>query len=483
MSSLDPHKDNSSTIPSTPKQYLHHQHSISISNDINSEGSETMASTINLFDYPSGQISMTSGSGMADESSYRNIQRQQSLLPKKWLRENVMSYEGNYITKEPLLEELPNHHYLQNHQIPSSSYSSQTTGISDKDKWIGIAFKIIMALYVIIGLYCWIKSPSLPSSRLYQSLVASSSKFLSLSIISIVIGMIWLWLISRFTTVIVYAMSLFIPVGGIMSGFWFFKEAIHHHSWTLLAGGLLISSLGVWWSWLILFTNRLGNQRAIIQVFKIAAQVLDAKKKNIYFSSGAIMIGYILYLWIWMFLFERIVTFGSRWLMAYSLFVFLWGSSMASILQKSTVSNIICNWYFAANNEYSPPIIMGNLIFTITRRFGTISMASLILTFIRLWRLSIQGYRWISNVILPTWLRNGINSLTIISNFIDRLLEHLNDYAIYYSSFTGDDFCSSGRAVVKIFRRTMILGLSTSKSFSFIHSFIYLFFIFQFNNL
>lgn len=523
----DPH----SPSPNISKQHQsHQQYFISPSNDMNfeEEGSETMTSTINLFEYAPSQASMLiegrdgSGGGngngitIIDESSlsYHSIQRQQSLLPRRWLRENVMNYEGNYITREPLLEELPLHHQMlslssstnaaggsadatgNNLQFPFSISKESTermrergmngngngnnfSFISDRDGWAGILFKVVMISNLIIGFYCWMKSLSLdhlPLSRLYQALVVSSSKFFSLSMISILTSLIWLWLIGKFTTIAVYGMSLFIPIGGIVGSFWFVREFIHHpDNWILLIGGISTGMIGIWWSWNLFFlTDRIRNQRNIIEIFKITARVLDAKKGDIYLSSGMVLIGYILYLWIWIFLFERIVLFGNRGLMLYSLFVFIWGSSMASILQKFTISNIVCNWYFAVDNKYSSPVMFGNLLFTITRRFGTVSLASLILTFIRIWRIFIQSYRWISNVILPNWLIHGINSLTVISNFIDRLLEHLNDYAIYYSSFTGDDFCSSGRSAMKIFRRTMILGLSTSKLF-------YYFSLFYFN--
>lgn len=45
--------------------------------------------------------------------------------------------------------------------------------------------------------------------------------------------------------------------------------------------------------------------------------------------------------------------------------------------------------------------------------------------------------------------------------FIERLLEHVTDLAIYVIVLTGDGFWSSGRTVFKIFRRNMLVGFTT----------------------
>lgn len=50
--------------------------------------------------------------------------------------------------------------------------------------------------------------------------------------------------------------------------------------------------------------------------------------------------------------------------------------------------------------------------------------------------------------------------LTLFFGFVERLLEHLSDFSLYFVSLTGESFWSSSRAVFKIFRRNMLLGFT-----------------------
>jgi hypothetical protein len=45
--------------------------------------------------------------------------------------------------------------------------------------------------------------------------------------------------------------------------------------------------------------------------------------------------------------------------------------------------------------------------------------------------------------------------------FIERLFEHVTDLAIYVVVLTGEGFWPSGRTVLKIFRRNMLIGFTT----------------------
>lgn len=44
---------------------------------------------------------------------------------------------------------------------------------------------------------------------------------------------------------------------------------------------------------------------------------------------------------------------------------------------------------------------------------------------------------------------------------MERLFEHITDLAMYFTALTGESFWSSGRSVVRIFRRNMLVGFTT----------------------
>lgn len=54
-----------------------------------------------------------------------------------------------------------------------------------------------------------------------------------------------------------------------------------------------------------------------------------------------------------------------------------------------------------------------------------------------------------------------LKSIDMFLGFVERIFEHVTDLAIYFVALTGEGFWDSGRAVLKIFRRNMLIGFTT----------------------
>src|SRR5262245_24755387 len=131
----------------------------------------------------------------------------------------------------------------------------------------------------------------------------------------------------------------------------------------------------------------------------------------------------------------------SYWLQAYFLFMLAWTTSVFANIQKCMIGGVVSRWYFfrqdAAYGEIGSPSLAA-LQTALTGAFGQVCFGGLVLSFVRFSRCFFKIYRQIANSIKAEWIRSGLNSIGLFFGFLEKVLEHVTDFAIYYVSLTGE---------------------------------------------
>lgn len=279
----------------------------------------------------------------------------------------------------------------------------------------------------------------------------------------------------------------FVPAACLTTGFWALAESFHREDIGTIAG----------YSWLILlsiasFTAALISSIAIalhlktirtsVMITKMASNILW-ENPSVYIASFSIMICYISYAAVWTFMFAHLLLLGhvetisgpnpikewqlSSWsyvLQAYFLLMLIWTTSIFSNIQKTAVAGVVSRWYFFHEHpDYSRLRFQAfdSIGDAINNSFGQICFGSLIITFAK----SLKNVFWLYNKAVSKlsnrWTRIGLNTAGSFIGFLEKLVEHITEFALYHVTLTGESLCKSGRAVSKIFRRNALLSFTT----------------------
>lgn len=401
---------------------------------------------------------------------------------------------GNPFTREPLLEELlPRTEKLQDFD---QSMMMTSPEIDRKDLLWSRLYTGLMGVWLVLGVLLLCLHPSLaadPNGRLiragepfFRVLVESWWVFVGTATVAGLLTAIWTVMLRRNTQNVVYGTLALIPLGMVVTGSAFIREYSHGH------GGLVTGSLGLglWlgvlcYCWFVWVSRH--SIRTTIAITKTSAAILG-DNPGIYLVSVGLALGFLLFIGIWQRLFLAMLQLPNGWWKAGLVLLYAvvlgWTSAVFASLQKCMIGGVVCRWYFyrhdpayyggesSSNNNnpsssYNPGRgAAASLGVAFNAAFGQVCLAALILTWVRMVRYSLRLYQRITNRIVGIeWLRSLVQSVGLVVGFVERLLEHVTDFALYHVALTGDSFCTSGRAVYKIFRRNLLVGLTTGKLF------------------
>ena len=259
----------------------------------------------------------------------------------------------------------------------------------------------------------------------------------------------------------VYTTLAFIPLAGAVSAF------------LALASGLKIVALLLALSALISTASLCKNRGSIRNTVRLttAAHILK-ERRSIFTSSFIIVFGYLAFSFFWLVAFSHVLLLGqvereegkeliwrlSGWsyvLQTFFVGMFLWTTGVFTSSQKVLIGRIVADWYFGHQNEEWVFRSMWVVY------YGQIALSALVLSLSRGVRLTVRSYTWMLHQIHAEWLKTSLSGLTFLANFLSRLVEHVSDYALYQSAISSESFFSSGRTVYRLFRRNMLLAMTT----------------------
>jgi hypothetical protein len=224
---------------------------------------------------------------------------------------------------------------------------------------------------------------------------------------------------------VIYGMVGFAPLSSFCVGVWAALEFIHGDSgggfWLLLGAIVGLSAAALFTTWVVSQRKVLSQT---VQVIRMAAEVLAANP-SIYGISFALLSVYLIFIAVWMVFFLHALMLGhpdvahrvwvlstwSYYVQAFLVFMLIWTSIILSYIQKATIGGVLGRWYFFRsettssnrNGENTWLSLVSNvatweaLLHSVTRFFGQICLASLILTFVRITRMSIQLYKFVGS--------------------------------------------------------------------------------------
>jgi len=212
-----------------------------------------------------------------------------------------------------------------------------------------------------------------------------------------------------------------------------------------------------------------------IAIAKTSSQVL-ASNLSIFTISFALLVGYVAFLAVWLFLFAHLLLLGSveslssagssnfylskwsYWLQFGFLLGLVWTSSNLANLQKAFVSEVVSKWYFEKQSGSDAFAVLAKVYSSYS---GQICFGGLIISFVRSLRFSFQLFRKVEATIRNTWIQKGFSGVDSIVQIIERLLDHITGFTIYYVPLSGESFCKSGRTVLRLLKRNALLGFTT----------------------
>lgn len=349
-----------------------------------------------------------------------------------------------------------------------------------------LGFMLALGLLITLIFPSDVRDGLLKSPTLYRVVMESAKAFTSVITFSLGISIVLALMMQKFTESVVYCLVGFIPASCGMVTLWALIEFFHNdpgssigHAYLYVV--VLLGFIGTLASSTLIYLNRAAIQKTV-KLTKTTAFIL-ASNPTVYFASLMILVCYLAFVSVWTVLFAHLMLLGhvetiekpelikyfqlSSWsylLQTYFVFMLVWSTSIFSNVQKAMVSGVVSRWYFyhedpAYATETSPAI--DALQEALSKYFGQICLGSLVIAGVRSVRLCFWAYRKATSRIQGRIASSVLSGISSIVLFLEKLVEHVTDYAVYYVALSGESFCKSGRSVVRIFKRNAILGLTT----------------------
>lgn len=349
-----------------------------------------------------------------------------------------------------------------------------------------------MGFMLTVGLLICLIFPSdvrdgiLKSPTLYRVVMESAKAFTSVITFSLGVSIFLALMMQQFTETIVYGLVGFVPVSCALVTIWALAEFFHNDPGSSIGHAYLyfvviLGFLGTMASSALIHWNREAIQKTT-KLTRTAATILSSNP-TVYFASLLILVCYLAFVSLWTVFFAHLMLLGhvetiekpelikyfqlSAWsylFQAYFVFMLVWTTSIFSNVQKAMVSGVVSRWYFyhedpAYVTDTSPAI--DALQEALTRYFGQICLGSLVIAGVKSFRLGFWAYRKATARFQGRLASGVLSAVGSVVLFLEKLVEHVTDFAVYYVALSGESFCKSGRSAVRIFKRNAVLGLTT----------------------
>ncbi|KAH6592892.1 hypothetical protein BASA50_007730 [Batrachochytrium salamandrivorans] len=359
---------------------------------------------------------------------------------------------------------------------------------------VSVTFVYMAAvLFMLIwGIISATNSGSLPpssiiSKTLYFAFFESSATIILLTLVSVIVGAIWLATLSHFARPIIYFTAVAIPSSILLvSTITLFVSLSASYTQktpdTLseIQAMIVIAFFGIAIAvWLGMYIwRRRSMVDTMTHIIELSCDILHLNP-SLFGLSVALMVAHALFSAIWLVLFSRLFLVGSitvdpsgdvstpgfvpskntPMIAVFFVVMYFWTSAIFQNLEKTTVASVVGGWYFqdlADSPTHDSDQTWRNFKHVSTRSFGPIAFASLVLG-------AIQAIKYLISKIRnrasrgSSFMRYLLSCLSLVSNLID----DLSGYALVNTGLTGDSFMDSAYSCTRLFRRNLILGLVT----------------------
>jgi len=243
----------------------------------------------------------------------------------------------------------------------------------------------------------------------------------------------WVFLLRKFSSMIVY-LSLGFALGGyiVSAIIWFVAGAVG-------AGVVFLIFASVNLLIFYLWRNRIEFAKYVLQC---VAEIVDQFPNTIWVSVASLL-PMILWSFFWSatFFFSIFVFTGKgQWLMvAYLLFSFYWTTQVIKNTVHVTAAGVFASWYFLSPAGMPANPTLASFKRAVSTSFGSICLGSLLVALVKTLRAMISN-RGLIGVILRCFLA-----------FFERLIQYFNRYAFAQVAIYGKTFCQSAKSTWDMF--------------------------------
>ncbi|KAI9206359.1 plasma-membrane choline transporter-domain-containing protein [Polychytrium aggregatum] len=316
-------------------------------------------------------------------------------------------------------------------------------------------------------------------NTIYGTLRQSSDLLLSACATAILIGVCWLYFLKSFVRPI-FLFSLYItPLACIVMSLSIFTNTlaakaqpstvyVPEYDWMIaLAISFFIGGIG-------LGSFNLTKRRQIeqtIHVMELSCMIL--KNNPSLFGLGLIvLLSNMTFSILWLTFFVRqylnSTVAENRWTLApgsyytilYFVFMYLWTVAILNNIERATIGGVVGEWYFKKDPDFvmSEDNTIKNLKCSLTKSFGSVALAGLIMSTVQFLKLMVRYIRKQSRH--SSWSIMGLLDvcLSCVGGFVDLL----SSYTLVHIGFSGDSFMASSRYCTQLFRRNLVIGLASS---------------------
>ncbi|KAI8901491.1 plasma-membrane choline transporter-domain-containing protein [Globomyces pollinis-pini] len=301
----------------------------------------------------------------------------------------------------------------------------------------------------------------------------------SLTILSIIGSIIWIYLLSTFSSTIILLTGVCLPISLLLLFLFTFSKLVWgYHApmssfeFNALASISLLGFIGgLYTTWITIKNRQLAG--TMVKIVELSTDILKANP-SMFLLSACLTIAHIIFSVFWLWLFSHIFLHGSLiskdnqitielqntgpWVVFFFLVMYFWTSAIFQNIEKVTVSSVVGEWYF---DRYDVCITSDqtwwHFKYVSCRSFGTIAIASLLLGIIRCLQFLI---RQIERFGSKAFLSHSLVSLII--GLMSDILNNFSSYTLVHVGLTGETYLVSGYQCTRLFRRNLVLGLLTS---------------------
>jgi hypothetical protein len=224
------------------------------------------------------------------------------------------------------------------------------------------------------------------------------------SLVSVVIGMLWLSLLRSFARPLIILILVAVPVISF-SFFLYPLTASYRGTWQ---GNSIQDRVMRWFSfvpllfaigWVYTVWKARHSLNKASEMLEFSGRILQTMSPLL-FVGLATLACVVLWSWIWMLMFTRLFLGGhfssskSRWIIDLStwwlavgfILDYLWTLSVIAGIQRATTAATVSQWYFHRNNIPSPPartVVQASAVHATTAMAGTVCLSTFISLIIR----------------------------------------------------------------------------------------------------
>ncbi|KAI9333337.1 plasma-membrane choline transporter-domain-containing protein [Zopfochytrium polystomum] len=315
--------------------------------------------------------------------------------------------------------------------------------------------------------------------RVYETLKDSLWVIVGTAAASILAGTAWVMFMSAFAKPIIWGTVIAIPILCLGAFAVILTDAILGKAedppfldtqYNIMIGFALSFLFGGFGSGGFFFTKR-KQIRQSVNIIEMSCKILW-ENPSVFVLSLSLMAVYFIFSTIWIIVFSHVflvpslstelspLSASSLGALVFFVVMHFWTSSILHNVEKVAIAGVVGQWYFKRNDDetYQEDQTWRYLKVALTTSFGSISLSSLIMAAVQTAQYFLQRLQKKNS----TEYRQSLLSLVdACMDCAGRSIETVSTFTLSYCGLTGESFFRSAYLSTRIFRRNLVVGITS----------------------